>query len=100
MGSAAARDSLAGIEASIAEVAAAVIERARRECPDVQWTAIVRGRDARWLAAALEGMKVVDDKPPGGKVAFVRSLRAARFDAGYTVEHMVRGLDAVYEEVL
>jgi len=63
-----------------AERAVPVIERARAEHPDAEWTVVVRGRDARWLSTVLVGTETVDDKPAGGKVAFLKGLRARRFD--------------------
>lgn len=52
--------------------------------------------DVDGLARALDRALELDDAERGRLGAAGRR----RFDAGYTVEHMVRGLDAVYGEVL
>lgn len=62
-------------------------KRLREGLPNAQWTAYVRDDDREHLLPALTGCAVRSDKPRGSKVAFLRALRAERFDVAFVAWH-------------
>lgn len=60
--------------------AAALLARCRQRWPDAALVAFANDVDRLWLAERHPGAELRRDKPPGGKLKFVRALRAERFD--------------------
>lgn len=57
-----------------------LLQRSRARWPDATLVAFANDEDREWLAARHPDAELRRDKPPGGKVAFVRALRREAFD--------------------
>ena len=62
-------------------------KRLREGLPQAKWTAYVRDEDRERLLPALVGCVIRSDKPRGSKIAFLRALRAERFDVMFVAWH-------------
>lgn len=58
-----------------------------RRWPEATLVAFANDDDRAALQATAPGVEFRRDKPPGGKVAFVRALRAERFDRAVAAWH-------------
>lgn len=63
-----------------ADPARQLLAELRRDHPDAAWQVYLDDELRRALADVLAGWDVRRDKPRGGRVAFVRALRAERLD--------------------
>lgn len=61
-------------------LAGQILADVRRRHPTVAWTVYYRASESAELDAALRGVDARSDKPAGSKLAFLRQLRAQRFD--------------------
>jgi hypothetical protein len=59
--------------------AIALLQRVRARWPDAVLVAFANDVDRTAIAAAVPGVDVRRDKPAGGRLAFVRTLRGERF---------------------
>lgn len=62
------------------EMAAAALRVVRERWPETAWVVYHRASDRAALGDALDGVEARSDKPAGGKLEFIRGLRAARYD--------------------
>jgi len=69
------------------QAAGELLATCRRRWPDATIVAFANDDDRAALQAAAPGLEVRRDKPPGGKVAFVRALRRERFDLAVAAWH-------------
>jgi hypothetical protein len=58
----------------------ALLQQARTRWPDAAVIAFANDEDRDWLSSRHPGIELCRDKPPGGKLAFVRALRRQAFD--------------------
>jgi len=62
------------------EAADQLLARVRADWPDAAIVGFANDEDREWLAARHAAIELRRDKPPGGKPAFVKSLRREAFD--------------------
>jgi hypothetical protein len=69
------------------DAAVDLLRRVRRHHPDARLVAFANDEDRAALQRAAPEVEFRRDKPPGGRAAFVRALRAERFDRAAVAWH-------------
>ena len=64
-----------------------MLARVRQRWPACEWSVYAGARYHAAICAACPDVVLVDDKPPGSKLAFVRALRQARYQLAVVAWH-------------